>query len=198
MHKLLRPSVTMLVAVVALSFALVGSAVAGPSAAKITTAKVKKIVKKQIAKAAPKLSVKNAGTVGGKTVGQIKTVLAGSTNASVVNDIENVDKVMVSVSYTLAAPSTVHVNGVAELEGDGTDGDEAECFIKHDGGSISSQYDASFPDLGVDNAAVIGVLATATNIAAGPHVATLVCNQTAGTGTVAKDDASIQITAVPN
>ena len=43
MHKLLRPSVTMLVAVVALSFALVGTAVAGPGAAKITTAKVKKI-----------------------------------------------------------------------------------------------------------------------------------------------------------
>jgi hypothetical protein len=62
-----RPSPAMIVAVVALSFALVGTAIAGTDAATraITKSKVKKIVKKQIKKRAGKLSVANANTVGG-------------------------------------------------------------------------------------------------------------------------------------
>ena len=57
-----RPSPAMIVAVVALSFAIVGTAIAGPDAltSAITKSKVKKIAKKQIKKLAPGLSVANA------------------------------------------------------------------------------------------------------------------------------------------
>ena len=58
------PSPAMVVAVVALSLALVGSAVAGTSTLDkgVSKSKVKKIAKKQIKKAAPKLSVLHAET----------------------------------------------------------------------------------------------------------------------------------------
>ena len=59
-----RPSPAMVVAVCALVFAMVGSAVAGTDglSSKITKAKVKSIAKKQISKAEPGLSVANAAT----------------------------------------------------------------------------------------------------------------------------------------
>ncbi len=59
-----RPSPAIVLAVVALVFAMAGSAVAGTDglSSKITKSKVKKIAKKQINKAAPNLSVAHADT----------------------------------------------------------------------------------------------------------------------------------------
>lgn len=198
MHKLLTSTITTVIAVVALSVALVGTAVAGPTAAKVTTAKVKKIAKKQIAKAAPKLSVKNASTVGGRSVGQLKTVLAGNQNSSVITSIGNVDTVMVSVAYTLAAASTVQLDAVAELDGDGSLDDAAECFVENDGSTVGLLFEVTFDNAGSDNPTVNSVLATLPSVPAGAHLATLACNQVAGTGTVTMDDSAIQVTAVPN
>jgi len=57
-----RPSAAFVVAVFALCFAVVGSAIAGTEASKkaLSKSQVKKIAKKQIKKAAPKLSVAHA------------------------------------------------------------------------------------------------------------------------------------------
>ena len=67
------PSPAMVVAVVALSLALVGSAVAGTSTLNkgVSKSKVKKIAKKQIKKAAPKLSVAHADTSAGPAGGAL-------------------------------------------------------------------------------------------------------------------------------
>ena len=74
MTKFLRtPSPAMVVAVVALSLALVGSAVAGTSTLSkgVSKSKVKKIAKKQIKKAAPGLSVAHADTSAGPAGGAL-------------------------------------------------------------------------------------------------------------------------------
>lgn len=57
-----RPSPALVLAALALVFAMVGTAIAGPDAIsnKVTKSKVKKIAKKQINKAAPGLSVASA------------------------------------------------------------------------------------------------------------------------------------------
>ena len=67
------PSPAMVVAVVALSLALVGSAVAGTSTLNkgVSKSKVKKIAKKQIKKAAPGLSVAHADTSAGPAGGAL-------------------------------------------------------------------------------------------------------------------------------
>lgn len=63
-----RPSAAIIIAVVALVAALAGTAIAGPGAttSALTKPKLKKIVKKQINKLAPGLSVANANTLEGK------------------------------------------------------------------------------------------------------------------------------------
>jgi hypothetical protein len=198
MPKLLRFSPAMIVAVVALSLAMIGTAVAGPSAAKITTAKVKKIAKAQIAKAAPGLSVGNAGTVGGRSVAQVKTVLAGNESPTVVSAIGFTGVAVVNVDFALPATSTVHLSGVVELSGDGGLGDEGTCELKLDGVTKGLNFEAAFDDVGDDNSAVISALTTVSNVAAGSHVASLFCSQNEGTGAIGKDDAAIQVTAVPN
>ncbi len=74
MTRFLRtPSPAMVVAVVALSLALVGSAVAGTSTLNkgVSKSKVKKIAKKQIKKAAPGLSVAHADTAAGPAGGAL-------------------------------------------------------------------------------------------------------------------------------
>jgi hypothetical protein len=184
--------------VVALTFASVGTAVAGPAAADLTSGKVKKIVKKQIAKTAPKLSVKNASTVGGRSVARIRPVATGAENVVIVNDVGESGMVVVSVSYSLAAPSTVQLSGAAELTGDGSTGDEGTCWFRNDGVDRGPNFEAKLDDFGSDNSVTIPVVATVASVPAGAHVAALHCAQSSGTGMVGKDDASIQVTAVPH
>lgn len=183
--------------VVALTVASVGTAVAGPAAAELTSAKVKKIAKKQIAKAAPKLSVKNASTVGGRPVARIRTIATGAESVVIVNDIGEAGLVLVSVSYSLPAPSTVQLNGAAELSGDGSTGDEGTCWFRNDGEDRGPNFEAKFDDVGTQSSVTIPVVATLTGVPAGAHVAALLCAKNSGTGTVGKDDAAIQVTAIP-
>jgi hypothetical protein len=211
MLKLLKPSTMILVAVLALSLATAGTAVAGPV---ITVKLIKKIAKKEIKKAAPKLSVAhaktadsattattaaNANALGGRALAQVQTVVAGAQNASVIGSI-GAGTDVVTLNYTLAAASKVNFSGVVELQGDGTTDDEAFCVIRNDGAGISLGFETTFDDIGgaSSNAAVNVVLTSSTNVAAGAHVATLRCTQSAGTGAIIKDDAAINIVAVPN
>jgi len=59
-------------------------------------------------------------------------------------------------------------------------------------------FEVTFDNAGSDNPTVNSVLAALPSVPAGAHVATLVCNQVAGTGTVTMDDTAIQVTALPN
>lgn len=197
----LSKSVGAVVAVLALSVAAYGTAEAGPSAAKITVAKIKKVAKAEIAKAAPKLSVKNSSTVGGKTPAQLKTVVAGAQNSGVIGDLGTTSVPVVTLNYALAAPSAVNFQGVAELGGDGSDADtEAYCSIYNDGDQISITFDVTFDDIGTDavNPAVNVVLTSASTVAAGAHVAELRCRRDTNGTAVFKDDAAINIVAAPN
>ena len=206
MTKFLKPA-SILVAVLALSLTMFGTAYAGPA---LTKAVVKKIAKKEIAKAAPTLSVAkatnattadtatNSLALGGKSLDQTKTVLAGASNAGVVADIGGGTDV-VTVNYTLPAASRVNFSGVVELVGDGSTGDEASCQIRNDGVVVGANYESTFDDIGAatTNPASLVVLSSATTVAAGAHVAALRCTTVAG-GPILKDDAAINLVAVPN
>ncbi len=206
MPKYLKPSASILVAVLAISLAMVGSAMAAPTTLKITTQTIKKIAKKEIKKAAPKLAVDkansattaatatNANALGGKSLAQIQTVVAGAQNASVVDIGAGTD--VVTVNYTLAAASRVNFSGVAELDGD-SGGDEAICSIRNDGNTISLSFETAFDDIGSDNPVEAVVMTSAATVAAGAHVATLRCSTVSG-GPITKDDAAINLVAVPN
>ena len=67
MSKTGRPSPAMIVAALALTFALAGTAVAADPVAKLNGKKVKKIAKRQINKAAPNLTVKKAASADAAT-----------------------------------------------------------------------------------------------------------------------------------
>jgi hypothetical protein len=208
MIKFFKPSASILVAVLALSLATFGTAaVAAPA---ITKAVVKKIAKKEIKKAAPTLAVDkansattaatatNANALGGKALAQVQTVVAGAQNAAVVGDI-GAGTDVVTLNYTLAAASRVNFSGVVELQGDGSGDDVAACVIRNDGSTVSLGYETTFDDIGAasTNPITAVVLTSASTVAAGAHIATLRCSAS-GTGPVLKDDAAINLVAVPN
>ena len=189
MPKFLKICVAIL-AVLALS----GTAVATPSAARLTATKVKKIAKKEIAKAAPNLSVKNAGTLGGKTAAQITPVLTTAQSSSVIN-VPNGGVDVVQVAFVLNAASHIAVSGVVELQGADSD-ERAQCLAKLDGSSISLGYETTFDDIGANNEASLAVQGQSAAVAAGAHIVTISCSQLAGV--VTKDDAAVQVLGVPN
>ena len=72
-HAGRRPSPALIVAAIALVFAMVGTSVAQDPVAKLTRSKVKEIAKKQITKAAPRLSVAKAKSADSATSAAIAT-----------------------------------------------------------------------------------------------------------------------------
>jgi hypothetical protein len=197
LSKLLKICVAVL-AVLALS----GTAVAGPTTAKITANKVKKIAKAQIAKAAPTLTVKSAGTatnaanaanaakLGGKTAAQLKTVIAATSSASAVADVGSGTEVA-SVDFTVAAPSTMIMSATVELVGNA--GEQGRCILGIDDANASQSFETDFAGSG---ALVLAVNSPALQVAPGTHTAQLTCF--ADSGTVGKDVVALQVTAVPN
>ena len=88
-----RPSPAMIVAMVALCFALVGTAVAQDPVGKITKAKVKSIAKKQINKAAPGLSVAKAVDADkAKEAEKAKTADTATTATNATNAVNAVER----------------------------------------------------------------------------------------------------------
>jgi hypothetical protein len=213
--KLLKPVVALLAAVTLVCVAVAGTSTAAPSA-RGGVGQVKKLVAKQIAKAAPTLSVaraktadsattaataataSNAQAVGGRSLAQLQTVLDGATSTSVVNDIGTGGTDVVTLAYTLAAPSRVNFSGVVELGGDNSSGVTATCVIRNDGSLVSAAFETTFDDIGTNanNPASDVVLSSVGTVPAGAHVATLHCSRSASA--VSKDDAAINIVAVPN
>jgi hypothetical protein len=213
-----RPSPWMLVAVAALAFAMVGTAVAGPSAvSKLTKSKVKSIARKQADKelkanvsgshvnladkatdadkaktADTATTATNADALGGKALDSVRSVAASGANATVVASIGG-GTTVVSTSITLPVESRVLINGVAELFGAAAD-ERAQCVLRDNGATASLGFETTFDDIGSDNEATLAATAGPT-LAAGAHTLDMRCSEIAGT--VGKDDAAITAVAVP-
>lgn len=211
MQKYLKSPTGIVVAVLAIALLMTGSvAAAAPSDRSVSKKTIKKIAKqiakKEIRKAAPGLSVnkansattaENAQALGGKSLAQIQPVLAGAQDSSNVADVGGGTDV-VTLTYTLAAPSKVNLSGVAQLAGDNSTPSQASCQIRNDGASVSLNFETAFDDIGTSNPVSNAVLAHVANVAAGTHTATLRCTRAVGANPITKDDAAINIVAVPN
>jgi hypothetical protein len=110
---------------------------------------------------------------------------------------------VLSVAYTLAAPSRVNFSSVAELVGSNGNS-QASCSIRNDGASVGASFQTAFDDVGTNNPASLVVLSSAAVVAAGNHTAAVRCfndNPGAGVGeggVVAKEDVALNLIAVPN
>jgi hypothetical protein len=214
MPKYFKLSASTLVAVLAISLAMLGSAVAAPTTLKITKSTIRKIADKEIDKTAPTLVVAkansattattattatNADALGGRSLAQVQTVIAGAENQNafpIGTGVAGTD--VVTLNYTLAVASKVSFEAVVELEGDDTTADRAQCNIRSDGVIASSGYESSFEDANTANPESNAIVTFLDNVPAGAHVASMRCLQTSGTGTINKDAAAINIVAVPN
>ena len=202
MRTLIKSTAAALVVALALAISVVSTSTAAP-AFKLTAGKVKKIAQKQIAEAAPTLSVNkaksadlatNANALGGRSLAQVKPVLAVAQN-SAITAVPPGGLDVVTVSFTLAAPSTVALSSSIELLGAEAD-ERALCNARIDGTTISLGYETTFDDINTSNEAVVSVVSGSANVAAGAHTATVNCVSLAGT--VTKDDAALNVVAVPN
>ena len=90
-HAGRRPSPALIVAAIALVFAMVGTSVAQDPVAKLTRSKVKEIAKKQITKAAPRLSVAKAKSADSATSAAIATKAESATTATSANTAQSVN-----------------------------------------------------------------------------------------------------------
>jgi hypothetical protein len=108
-----RPSPWMLVAVVAVAFAMVGTAVAGTDAiSKLTKSSVKKIADKEIAKKAGGLSVSHAASADSATTA---TNATNATNATTAASAQPVAFAHVSSGGVLDAANSKNVGAVTKI-----------------------------------------------------------------------------------
>jgi hypothetical protein len=132
-----RPSPALVLAALALVFAMVGTAIAGPDAIsdKITKSKVKKISKKQINKAAPDLSVASADSANPIAFARVRA------NGTVD---EGNSKNITSANVTLEATSAYCFRGLSfEFRGAQVTPDYAEALSENPGAqfAVGDPYD---------------------------------------------------------
>jgi hypothetical protein len=191
-----RPSPALVLAALALVFAMVGTAIAGPDAIsnKITKPKVKKISKKQankaIDKAAPGLSVANADTVGGYSPDQ----LVRSAFSQIDNDALVGPSGPAAVrSTTIEAPTSGYllVNAGSDVFGGPTTG---RCGIRVNGTLIlSSEREWQ---LGAGNTEEDCTTESTAQVPAGTHTVDLFAVNGIAAG-ARYDEAELQILFVP-
>ncbi|HEY8000330.1 MAG: hypothetical protein ACHQJ5_05375 [Vicinamibacteria bacterium] len=191
-----RPSPAIVIAVVALAFAVVGSAIASTSGLdKITKSKVRSIADKEIAKKAPGLSVAHAAaadTVGGKSAAALAPSSGFDQNSAVVS-LGLGFTTVASATITTSAPGQVLATGSAELDGNVSgDGNRGQCMIAIDGTS-SAFYELDLDDVGALNQGTVAVTFART-LPAGSHTAELRCTELSGD--ISKDDAAIQVIGI--
>ena len=211
-----RPSPAIIVAVAALAFAMVGTAVAGTDglSAKLTKSQVKSIAKKQADKelkanvsgshvnladnatnatnATNANTAQNANALGGAALDNVRSTAGFGQSAAVVNIGGGTD--VATGTITTTGTSRVQLTGSAELEGANAD-ERAQCTIRFDGANVSLGYETTFDDINADNEAIAALNASVNNVAAGSHTIVLRCQALAGT--VVKDDAAISAIGVP-
>ena len=212
-----RPSPWMLVAVAALAFAMVGTAIAGTDAvSKLTKSKVRSIADKEIDKKAGGLSVakakeadhaktadsattaSNANALGGKSLAQVQPLIFGASDAGVINPLPTTSTNVVSTAnIELPTTSTVTLQGSVELQGDDTD-ERAGCLAARDNSTFGPSFETTFDDIGTDNEVTMSVVGTQTNVPAGVHSWQIRCSTLSAAGSVLKDDAAITVQAIGN
>ena len=132
-----RLTPAMVLAVLALALSLVGTAVAGPAAltSKITKPKVKKIAKREIAKAAPGLSVASADaadSVDGFDAGDLIRTTSGSTA-----DAPDADGTAATAAIQAPGSGFLTVFATADfVYGAGNTTDQVECLLEIDGAEV--------------------------------------------------------------
>ena len=201
----------MIVAVLALAVAAIGTAVASPTLLKVTPSKARKIADKRIDKRAAGLSVASATTaesaenattaenaanstqLEGKSLAQIRPVVAGSDNSNEPTLTAAGDE-MVSTGVTLTAVSSLSASASVSLIGaDANEG--ATCVAQLDGVAFGKPFATTFDDVGTNNEAVVSIDASLPRVAQGQHRVGINCASTQGT--VTKDQAAVSVVAAP-
>ena len=202
-----KPSPAMVVSIIALVFALAGSAAAGVATVSVLNKKEKKqtrnIARDEINKAAQGLSVANAtnatsaisaisaSNVDGASASDLKTSSAFDQNNDVIPIPGGMDTVVASATITTQSAGRILATGSAELLGADTD-ERGQCQIRIDG-TDSFNYESAADDVGTENEFVIAVN-FAVERPAGTYTANLECRASAGT--LSKEDAAISVYAL--
>ncbi len=211
MKHLHRPSPAMVVALAALVIALTGT---GYAVSRINGSSIKKnsvpgnrikenglggkqINESKLGKvplAAQSETATNADALGGDPLGAVRPT-SGAAAESAVITLTGVATDVATTTINTTATSQILVDGAVELQG--ADADErARCAARLDGFQISFDFETTFDDIGTVNEATVAVAGAADDVPAGPHTVTLIC--TALSGTVVKDDAAVNVVAIPN
>ena len=195
--RIQRPSPGTIIAMTALVVAVGGTAIAGPLANKSALSKsekkqTKKLAQSEIQKAAPTLSVANADTVDGLDATALKVVSAATVNIALVS-LTGAYTPVATVNITTQAPSRILATGSVEMTGDTSD-ERAQCKLVIDGVS-GPETETTFDDINTNNEAVVSMDFSVSR-PAGTYTATVQC--AALSGTVGKDDASINVWGIPD
>jgi hypothetical protein len=134
-----RPSPAMILALIALTFALGGTALAGPSVSKLTKSKVRTIADKEINKLAPGLSVANADKATTAT-----TAGASSVGAGALEPITRVQATSGAVANNSIASAFVQCPAGTRVLGGGGEGSVTPMLMTLNRGSDPNgwRYDA--------------------------------------------------------
>jgi hypothetical protein len=190
----IKPSPAMVVSIIALVFALAGSAAAGVATISVLSKKEKKqtrnIAKDEINKAAPGLSVANATNATNAQNAQNANALSGVGLNSVVTGASdslggcdpNSITFVSCASVTLDLPRAGRVLGWADIQwhSDSAAPTRAECQMRVDGGAIG--HGMFFGEAVTGNTSAlhergVGGNFITSNLSAEPHTFSLDCNE---------------------
>ncbi len=198
------PSPAIAVAVIALVFAVAGSAIAGTDglSEKLTKSKVKSIAKKQADKqlkanvagshvntADTATNAENATNLGGTAASAYETASAyaeRTANLALTGAFQEV----AGTTITTATQSRVLATSSIEVQGNGGGDDDAGCRIEI-AGAQGPENNFTIPDTMFDQDTTS--VAFAQVVAAGTHAVSVECDET---GDVVVDDAELIITAI--
>jgi hypothetical protein len=183
----LRPSPSMIVAGVALIVALAGTAIADPFAGKSALTKGEK---KQTKKIATNIAASEAA----KATAGLRTASAFNQDLTDIASLPTSDTDVVTTTITTHSAGRILATGSAELVG--ADSDEVGACSLLIAGNDSADYEAAPDDINANNEISIAVSFAVTR-PAGTYTAKMQCRNNTGIGTIGKDDAAINVYALP-
>lgn len=134
----------------------------------------------------------DAETVGGKSASRLSTASGFVQDANDVT-LGGTDQPIASTTITTPGPSRLLATATVGVQG--TAGERAECHLEIDG-EPSPQYEVTLEGTGIPDER-LSIQYARNNMLAGAHAVVAQCQDVSGSGTVAKDDATISVIAVP-
>ena len=131
-------------------------------------------------------SASDATTLGGKTTADLAGSSAFDQDASVINPLPAAETNVAQATIATQSTGRVLASGVVEFAGNG----RVQCHIDI-GGPDSLAYESA----STGNEFVVAAEFARNNLPAGAHTATLICRTVSGT--IAKDDAAINVSGIP-